>query len=180
MGQVEPGRVLLVENIEQAETIQPDRPDHLAFITQTTLSVDDTAQIVAVLERRFPAISGPKKEDICFATTNRQQAVKAIAPGCDAVMVIGAPNSSNSKRLVEVAARAGCSHAILVQRAADIDWPALADIRRLGVSAGASAPEVLVDEVIEACRERFNVTIEEVAVTRETVTFKLPAVLTEA
>jgi len=180
MGQVEDGRVLLVENIAQAEALQPTQPEQLAYITQTTLSVDDTAQIVATLKRRFPAIEGPKKEDICFATTNRQQAVKAIAPGCDAVMVIGAPNSSNSKRLVEVAARAGCDHAILVQRAAEIDWSALDGIRRLGVSAGASAPEILVDEVIEACRERFEVTLEEVAVTRETVAFKLPAVLTES
>jgi 4-hydroxy-3-methylbut-2-enyl diphosphate reductase len=180
MGQVENGRVLLVENNAQAETIEPSQPEHLAYITQTTLSVDDTAQIVATLKRRFPAIEGPKKEDICFATTNRQQAVKAIAPGCDAVMVIGAPNSSNSKRLVEVAARAGCERAILVQRAEEIDWASLDGIRRLGVSAGASAPEVLVDEVIEACRQRFDVTIEEVAVTRETVAFRLPSVLTEA
>jgi 4-hydroxy-3-methylbut-2-enyl diphosphate reductase len=180
MGQVENGRVLLVENNAQAETIEPSQPKHLAYITQTTLSVDDTAQIVATLKRRFPAIEGPKKEDICFATTNRQQAVKAIAPGCDAVMVIGAPNSSNSKRLVEVAARAGCERAILVQRAEEIDWASLDGIRRLGVSAGASAPEVLVDEVIEACRQRFDVTIEEVAVTRETVAFRLPSVLTEA
>ena len=180
MGQVEDGRVLLVENNAQAETIAPSQPEQLAYITQTTLSVDDTAQIVATLKRRFPAIEGPKKEDICFATTNRQQAVKAIAPGCDAVMVIGAPNSSNSKRLVEVAARAGCARAILVQRAEEIDWASLEGIRRLGVSAGASAPEVLVDEVIEACRQHFDVTIEEVAVTRETVAFRLPSVLTEA
>jgi len=180
MGQVEDGRVLLVENIAQAETIQPAQPDHLAYITQTTLSVDDTAQIVETLRRRFPLIDGPRKEDICFATTNRQAAVKAIAPGCDAVMVIGAPNSSNSKRLVEVAARAGCDRAILVQRAGEIDWTSLEGIRRLGVSAGASAPELLVDEVIEACRERFEVTIEEVRVTEENIIFKLPPILTGA
>ena len=180
MGQVEDGCVLLVENIAQAETIQPAQPDHLAYITQTTLSVDDTAQIVETLRRRFPLIDGPRKEDICFATTNRQAAVKAIAPGCDAVMVIGAPNSSNSKRLVEVAARAGCDRAILVQRAGEIDWTSLEGIRRLGVSAGASAPELLVDEVIEACRERFEVTIEEVRVTEENIIFKLPPILTGA
>lgn len=177
MGQVAEGRVLLVEDAAQAEAVAPDQPGHLAYITQTTLSVDDTARIVAVLRRRFPAIEGPRKEDICYATTNRQQAVKAIAPHCEAVMVIGAPNSSNSKRLVEVAARAGCDAALLVQRAAEIDWTALAGIRRLGVSAGASAPELLVDEVIAACRERFSVTIEEVSVTRETTAFKLPAEL---
>ncbi|OIR07981.1 4-hydroxy-3-methylbut-2-enyl diphosphate reductase [mine drainage metagenome] len=177
MGQVEEGRVLLVETVAQAEQVAPATPAHLAYITQTTLSVDDTISIVAVLKRRFPAIEGPKKDDICFATTNRQQAVKAIAPRCEAVMVIGAPNSSNSKRLVEVAARAGCARAILVQRAAEIDWSLLAGVTRLGVSAGASAPELLVDEVIAACSERFDVTIEEVAVTRETISFKLPAAL---
>ena len=179
IGQID-GTVYLVQTVEDAGVLEVQNPDKLSYITQTTLSVDDTAQIVATLKRRFPAIEGPKKEDICFATTNRQQAVKAIAPGCDAVMVIGAPNSSNSKRLVEVAARAGCERAILVQRAEEIDWASLDGIRRLGVSAGASAPEVLVDEVIEACRQRFDVTIEEVAVTRETVAFRLPSVLTEA
>lgn len=179
MGQVPEGRVLLVENVAQAESVAPASTDHLAYITQTTLSVDDTAQIVAVLKRRFPEIDGPRREDICYATTNRQNAVKAIAPKCEAVLVIGAPNSSNSKRLVEVAARAGCDRAILVQRAADIDWQALAGISRLGVSAGASAPEILVDEVIEACRAHFDVTIEEVAVTQETIAFKLPPQLLE-
>ena len=177
MGQVEDGRVLLVENLAQAETVRPQTPNALAYITQTTLSVDDTVEIVETLRRRFPAIEGPRKDDICFATTNRQQAVKAIAPRCDAVMVIGSPNSSNSKRLVEVAARAGCPTALLVQRAAEIDWASLAGIHHLGISAGASAPETLVDEVIDACRERFAVTIEEVAVTRETIAFKLPAAL---
>jgi 4-hydroxy-3-methylbut-2-enyl diphosphate reductase len=177
MGQVEDGRVLLVENLAQAETVRPQTPNALAYITQTTLSVDDTVEIVETLRRRFPAIEGPRKDDICFATTNRQQAVKAIAPRCDAVMVIGSPNSSNSKRLVEVAARAGCPTALLVQRAAEIDWASLAGIHHLGISAGASAPETLVDEVIDACRERFAVTIEEVAVTQETIAFKLPAAL---
>jgi 4-hydroxy-3-methylbut-2-enyl diphosphate reductase len=179
MGQVPEGCIVLVETLKQAETLAPASPDNLAYITQTTLSVDDTAEIVAVLRRRFPSIGGPRKEDICYATTNRQQAIKAIAPGCDAVMVIGAPNSSNSRRLVEVAASAGCGRAFLVQRAAEIDWTWLDGVNRLGVSAGASAPEILVDEVLEACCERFDVTIEEVSVTRETVTFKLPAELSD-
>jgi 4-hydroxy-3-methylbut-2-enyl diphosphate reductase len=177
MGQVPDGSILLVETIEQAETIAPSLDKSLAYITQTTLSVDDTTEIVAVLRRRFPKIEGPHKEDICYATTNRQQSIKAIAPRCDAVLVIGAPNSSNSRRLVEVASSAGCGRSYLVQRASDIDWTWLDGIDRLGVSAGASAPEVLVDEVLEACRQRFDVTIEEISVTRETVTFKLPAEL---
>lgn len=177
MGQVPDGSILLVETQDQAETVTPRQDQPLAYITQTTLSVDDTAGIVAVLRRRFPNIEGPHKEDICYATTNRQQSIKAIAPRCDAVMVIGAPNSSNSRRLVEVAASSGCQRSYLVQRASEIDWSWLDGINRLGVSAGASAPEVLVDEVLEACRERFDVTIEEISVTRETVTFKLPAEL---
>ncbi len=177
MGQVPEGAVLLVENEAQAETVAPRDPSMVAYITQTTLSVDDAAAITAVLKRRFPDIVGPRREDICYATTNRQTAVKTIAPRCDAVMVIGAPNSSNSKRLVEVAARAGCARSILVQRAADIDWGALGGIARLGITAGASAPEVLVEEVIAAARDRFAVTIEEVKVTDETVSFKLPAQL---
>jgi len=174
MGQVPEGAVLLVEDVADAERIQPADPSRLAYITQTTLSVDDSTAITAVLKRRFPDMVGPRKDDICYATTNRQAAVKTIAPQCDAVMVIGAPNSSNSKRLVEVAARHGCARSILVQRAAEIDWDALGDIRRLGITAGASAPEVLVEEVIAAAAERFAVTIEEVKVTDETVAFKLP------
>ncbi|CAA7613424.1 4-hydroxy-3-methylbut-2-enyl diphosphate reductase [Magnetospirillum sp. UT-4] len=178
MGQVPDGAVLLVETVEDARTVAPADPGRLAYITQTTLSVDDAAAVTEVLKARFPAIVGPRREDICYATTNRQTAVKTIAPTCAAVMVIGAPNSSNSKRLVEVAARAGCPRAILVQRAADIDWGALAGIARLGITAGASAPDVLVEEVIAAARERFAVDIEEVRVTEETVAFKLPAQLT--
>ncbi|MGC2854589.1 4-hydroxy-3-methylbut-2-enyl diphosphate reductase [Novispirillum sp. DQ9] len=174
MGQVPDGAMILIEDAAQAEAVQPDRPDALAYVTQTTLSVDDTAGIVDILRRRFPSIAGPAKEDICYATTNRQQAVKEMAPGCDAVLVIGAPNSSNSKRLVEVAHRAGCDRAVLVQRAAEIDWDALAGIRRLGITAGASAPEVLVEEVIAAARERYAVTLELVTVTEERTTFKLP------
>ena len=177
MGQVPPGAILLVENREQAETVAPDTPEHLAYITQTTLSVDDAADILGVLRRRFPAIEGPRKEDICYATTNRQQAVKSIAARCDALLVIGAPNSSNSKRLVEVARRNGCARAYLVQRAEDLDWVALADVRTLGITAGASAPEVLVEEVLDAARARFAVEVEFVSVTRENMVFKLPAAL---
>ena len=136
--------------------------------------------MISILRRRFPAIHGPKQEDICYATTNRQQAVKAIAANCDAVLVVGAPNSSNSARLVEVALKAGCAQAVLVQRGADVDWQKLQGIARLGVTAGASAPEILVEEVIEACRERFEVTIKEVTVTSEDVQFKLPRELGHA
>lgn len=177
MGQVPEGAVLLVESTADAETVIPRDPAKLAYITQTTLSVDDTMAITEVLRRRFPAMVGPRKDDICYATTNRQMAVKTIAPHCEAVMVIGAPNSSNSKRLVEVAARNGCERAVLVQRAADIDWSALGGVRRLGVTAGASAPEVLVEEVISAARAHFDVLIEEVRVKDETVSFKLPEAL---
>lgn len=177
MGQVPDGTVLLVESAADAEAVAPADPDRVAYITQTTLSVDDTMAITEVLRRRFPAMVGPRKDDICYATTNRQLAVKTIAPACDAVMVIGAPNSSNSKRLVEVAARSGCGRSILVQRAADIDWDGLGGIGRLGVTAGASAPEVLVEEVIAAARQRFAVTIEEIKVKDETVSFKLPEAL---
>ncbi|CDL00091.1 1-hydroxy-2-methyl-2-(E)-butenyl 4-diphosphate reductase, 4Fe-4S protein [Magnetospirillum gryphiswaldense MSR-1 v2] len=174
MGQVPDGAVLLVESVADAEAVNPADPAKLAYITQTTLSVDDTTAIVEALRRRFPDIVGPRKDDICYATTNRQIAVKTIAPHCDAVMVIGAPNSSNSKRLVEVAARSGCAHSILVQRADDIVWDDLGRIARLGITAGASAPEVLVEEVISAARQHFTVIIEEVKVTDETVAFKLP------
>jgi 4-hydroxy-3-methylbut-2-enyl diphosphate reductase len=177
MGQVPDGSMILVETVEQAETVQPTTPDALAYVTQTTLSVDDTARIVEVLKRRFPALQGPKKEDICYATTNRQTAVKALAPRCDALMVIGAPNSSNSKRLVEVAKREGCDRAVLVQRAAEITWSDLDGVKVLGITAGASAPEILVEEVIEAARERFEVTLDHVRVTEETIAFKLPASL---
>jgi 4-hydroxy-3-methylbut-2-enyl diphosphate reductase len=174
MGQLPDGAVSLIETRADAETIAPADPEKLAYITQTTLSVDDTAEIVAVLRERFPAIQGPKREDICYATTNRQQAVKAIAARCDALLVLGAPNSSNSMRLVEVAKGAGCAIAFLVQRAKDIDWHRLDGVTRLGITAGASAPEILVEEVIEAARARYDVTVEEVAVTRESVHFKLP------
>jgi len=177
MGQLPDGAVILVEDAAQAETVAVPDPLNLAYATQTTLSVDDTLGIVAVLRRRFPAIQGPKMEDICYATTNRQAAVKAIAGRCDALVVIGAPNSSNSMRLVEVAANYGCAKSRLVQRAVDMDWAWLGDARRLGITAGASAPELLVDELIEACRARYDVTVEEVRTTEESVVFKLPRVL---
>ncbi len=179
MGQVPEGWIMLVETIEQAETIQPPEPEKLAYVTQTTLSVDDAAAIIAVLRRRFPGIAGPRKEDICYATTNRQQAVRTIAPRCDAVLVIGAPNSSNSRRLVEVASKAGCARATMVQRAADLDWGFFEGVGKLGITAGASAPEVLVEEVLEAIGARFELDVELVSVTQETITFKLPAALTQ-
>lgn len=179
MGQLPEGAVTLIETVADAETLTPEAPDNLAFITQTTLSVDDTAAIVAVLNQRFPKIAGPHKEDICYATTNRQAAVKAIAPDSDAVIVIGAPNSSNSMRLVEVAERAGCPRAFLVQRADDIDWSAFEGVRSVGITAGASAPEILVDEVISAFKTRYSVTVKPVMVSRERVQFKLPRALSE-
>ncbi len=179
MGQLDEGIIVLVESTADAEAVEVDDPDRLAFITQTTLSIDDTAEMVEVLRRRFPKIHGPKKEDICYATTNRQQAVKAIAAKCDAILVVGAPNSSNSQRLVEVALKLGCGTAMLVQRATDIDWTQLEGVRTLGVTAGASAPQVLVEEVIAACRERYDVTMKDVTVTSENVQFKLPRALTE-
>ncbi|WP_316014768.1 4-hydroxy-3-methylbut-2-enyl diphosphate reductase [Roseobacter sp. HKCCA0434] len=180
MGQLPPGEVLLVETPADVATLSPRRPEELAYITQTTLSVDDTAEIVAALTARFPAIVGPHKEDICYATTNRQEAVKEVAPKVDALLVIGAPNSSNSKRLVEVGARAGCGYSQLVQRATDIDWRAIEGISALGITAGASAPEVLIDEVIDAFRDRYDVTVEIVETAKERVEFKVPRILRES
>ncbi|MEA1650185.1 4-hydroxy-3-methylbut-2-enyl diphosphate reductase [Nitrospirillum sp. BR 11164] len=174
MGQLPAGAVLLVESEEDVRTVQVDDPLNLAFVTQTTLSVDDTVQIVAALKARFPAIAGPRKEDICYATTNRQTAVKAIAEKADAILVLGAPNSSNSMRLVEVAAKHGCTNSMLVQRATQIDWSLMDNVKTLGITAGASAPDILVQEVIEACRERYDVQIEEVVTAVENITFKLP------
>ena len=179
MGQLPPGEVLLVETEADVAQLQVRDGSRLAFITQTTLSVDDTAGIVAALQARFPAILAPAHEDICYATTNRQAAVKAIAPMIDALLVIGAPNSSNSMRLVEVGRAAGCAYAQLVQRAVDIDWRALEGTRALGLTAGASAPEVLVNEVIDAFRNRFSVTVELVETAQEHVEFKVPRVLRE-
>ncbi len=179
MGQLPPGEVLLVETVEDVAHLSVRDPARLAFVTQTTLSVDDTAAVVAALRARFPAIEGPAREDICYATTNRQAAVKAIAPKIDALLVIGAPNSSNSRRLVEVGRAAGCGHAQLVQRAADIDWRALEGARAIGLTAGASAPEVLVDEVIAAFAARFELSRETVETAVERVEFKVPRVLRE-
>ena len=179
MGQLPPGEVILVETPEDVATITPRDPQKLAFITQTTLSVDDTADIVAALQSRFPAIVGPHKEDICYATTNRQEAVKAMAAKTAAMLVIGAPNSSNSKRLVEVGAKAGCDYAQLVQRATEIDWRALEGINSIGITAGASAPEVLINEVIDAFRDRYDVTVEMVETAVENVEFKVPRILRE-
>ncbi|VVT02283.1 1-hydroxy-2-methyl-2-(E)-butenyl 4-diphosphate reductase, 4Fe-4S protein [Roseovarius sp. EC-HK134] len=177
MGQLPDGEVLLVETPADVATLDVRDPDRLAFVTQTTLSVDDTAEVVAALQARFPAIVGPHKEDICYATTNRQEAVKAMAEKAEAMLVVGAPNSSNSKRLVEVGARAGCAYSQLVQRATDIDWRALGGIRSIGITAGASAPEVLVNEVIDAFRARYDVTVEQVETAQENVEFKVPRVL---
>jgi 4-hydroxy-3-methylbut-2-enyl diphosphate reductase len=179
MGQLPEGEVLLVETAEDVAGLQVRDPAKLAFITQTTLSVDDTAGIVTALQARFPAIIGPHKEDICYATTNRQAAVKAVAPRIDALLVIGAPNSSNSKRLVEVGRAAGCGYSQLIQRAAEIDWRALEGIRAVGVTAGASAPEVLVNEVLDAFRARFDTTVEMVETAQEDIEFKVPRILRE-
>ena len=179
MGQLPEGDVLLVETVDDVGTVQVRDPAQLAFVTQTTLSVDDTKDIVEALQIRFPGIKGPHKEDICYATTNRQEAVKEMAKHAEAMLVVGAPNSSNSKRLVEVGARAGCSYAQLVQRASDIDWRALDGVTRLGITAGASAPEVLVNEVIDAMRDRYDVTVEQIETAQENVHFKVPRVLRE-
>jgi 4-hydroxy-3-methylbut-2-enyl diphosphate reductase len=177
MGQLPAGEVLLVETVEDVARLQVRDPAKLAYITQTTLSVDDTAEIAAALRARFPLIQVPAHDDICYATTNRQAAVKAMSPRIDALLVIGAPNSSNSKRLVEVGRAAGCAYAMLVQRAADIDWRALQGIRAVGVTAGASAPEVLVNEVIDAFRARYDVAVEQVETAVENVEFKVPRIL---
>ncbi|MFD2204336.1 4-hydroxy-3-methylbut-2-enyl diphosphate reductase [Kiloniella antarctica] len=177
MGQIDEGSIVLVETEQDAEQLEVSDPDNLAYVTQTTLSVDDTASIVKVLMRRFPNMSEPKKEDICYATTNRQEAVKAIAKRCEALLVIGAPNSSNSKRLVEVAFKQGCDKSALVQRAVDIKWEQLVGVKTLGITAGASAPEVLVEEVIEACKDHFDVTIEEINIRDENVVFRVPKAL---
>ncbi len=174
MGQLPAEAIGLVETLADAEQFTPRDPEQLAFVTQTTLSIDDTSAIVAVLRRRFPKIAGPHKEDICYATTNRQAAVKRVAPDVDAMIVVGSPNSSNSVRLVEVAQRAGCARSMLVERASEIEWPRFAGIRRLGVTAGASAPETLVDEIIEAFAQRFDIKVAASGTQRESIVFNLP------
>ncbi len=179
MGQLPGDTITLIETVEDVASFAPKNPDNVAFVTQTTLSVDDTADIVTALQTRFPGISSPHKEDICYATTNRQEAVKSFAPGTDLVLVIGATTSSNSVRLVEVAKRAGAARAELVASAENINWAWFEGVSILGLTAGASAPEDLVQGVINACSERFDVSVEKVETARETVTFKLPRILSE-
>ena len=174
MGQLPPSAITLIETVEDAERLSVRNAQKLAYVTQTTLSVDDTKDVIAVLQRRFPAIKGPTREDICYATTNRQEAVKSIAQRIDALIVVGAPNSSNSKRLVEVGEKNGCPQGHLVQRAADLNWNTLKNLKVIGLSAGASAPEILVDEIIDAFRTRYDVTVEKVTLREENVSFKLP------
>jgi 4-hydroxy-3-methylbut-2-enyl diphosphate reductase len=170
------GSVILVETVEQAESLEVEDPDNLAHATQTTLSVRETEDVLAVLQRRFPTIVGPKREDICYATTNRQRAVEALAPKADLTLIIGATNSSNSVRLVEVAKTAGCPRASLVQCAETMDWALMDGVATVAVSAGASAPETLVQGLIRACTERYSVTVEEIEVVKEDVAFKTPPI----
>ena len=180
MGQLPEGGVLLVESTKDVENLIVRDPSKLAYVTQTTLSIDDTAEVVEALKTRFPTIVGPHKEDICYATSNRQAAVKEIAPEVDALLVIGAPNSSNSQRLVEVAKKAGCENSQMVQRAAEINWNSLRNIKSVGITAGASAPEILVNEVVDALKERFEVKTHLVETATESVNFKVPRILREA
>jgi len=177
IGQLPEGAITLVQSVAEAMAFVPRDAGKLAFLTQTTLSVDDTAEIVAALKARFPHIHGPHREDICYATTNRQEVVKKVAPMVEAMVVVGSPNSSNTQRLKEVAERAGCARAALVQRAAEIDWALFGDLQTLGVTAGASAPEVLVEEVIGAFDQRYTVTVETVTTADEDMFFPLPRVL---
>ena len=179
MGQLPEGEVLLVEDELDVQDLEVRDPQNLAYVTQTTLSIDDTFSVVQALQKKFPSIQGPHKEDICYATTNRQLAVKEIAKKIDALLVVGAPNSSNSKRLVEVGKRAGCNYSQLVQRADEIDFRALKGIETLGITAGASAPEVLINEVIDSFRENHHVDVEIVETAVENVNFKVPRVLRE-
>ena len=180
LGQLPANAATLIETLEDARRFQPRDPARLAYITQTTLSVDDTAAIVAVLRERFPAVVGPRKEDICYATTNRQAAVKAIAGRCDALIVIGSPNSSNSQRLVEVAQRAGCPRAQLLPSVSDLVWSDFTGVRTLGVTAGASAPELLVSQVVDAFRAHFDVLVEDVVTRQERIGFSIPRELRDA
>ncbi len=177
MGQLPAGTITLVESEADARALQPADTGNLAYVTQTTLSVDDTAAIVAILRERFPGMAEPHKEDICYATTNRQEAVKSVAPQVDALIVVGAPNSSNSQRLRETAERAGCAKAALVQRAQDLDWETFSGLSSLGITAGASAPEILVEEIIDAFAERYEVQVETVMASEENVFFPLPRAL---
>jgi len=180
MGQLPQGAISLVETVEDARIFEPRDPNNLAWITQTTLSIDDTSEIVAVLKARFPSIAGPHKDDICYATTNRQEAVKRVAPIVDRMIVVGAPNSSNSQRLVEVAERAGCPKAVLIQRASEIDWSVFEGVTTIGVTAGASAPEIIVEEVLDAFAVRFDMNVELVRTAEESIVFSLPRQLRDA
>jgi len=177
LGQLPPGSVTLIETAEDAKTFTPTDPDNLAFVTQTTLSIGDTAEIVGLLRQRFPNINGPHKEDICYATTNRQLAVKKVASAVDALIVVGAPNSSNSQRLREVAEREGCPIAVLTQRASDIDWTRFGNLTSLGITAGASAPEVIVEEIMDAFAERYTLHVETVSAAEEHEFFPVPRAL---
>jgi 4-hydroxy-3-methylbut-2-enyl diphosphate reductase len=179
MGQLPPGSITLVETPEDVDRFEPKDAGNLAYLTQTTLSVQDTLAMVERLKGRFPDIVGPHKEDICYATTNRQEAVRRVAPIVDAMVVVGAPNSSNSQRLKEVAEKSGCAFAVLVQRAADIDWKKFESVSRLGVTAGASAPEVLVEEVLDAFAQRYALSVETVSAATEDMFFPLPRPLRE-
>ena len=179
MGQLPAGEVLLVETVSDVQKIEPRDEKLLAFITQTTLSVDDTIEIITALKKRFPNIIGPHKEDICYATTNRQTAVKVMSTKTKTMLVIGAPNSSNSNRLVEVGLKAGCSYACLIQRATEIDWVALKDVSSIGLTAGASAPDELINEVIAALKDRYDITVELVETAIENIEFKVPKILRE-
>lgn len=177
MGQLPPGEVILVETIDDVDQIKPKNDSSLAYITQTTLSIDDTSNIISALKKKFPKIVGPNKEDICYATTNRQTAVKVMASKTKNLLVIGAPNSSNSNRLVEVGLKAGCSYANLIERASGIDWEELKNISSIGLTAGASAPDELIDEVIQAFKNRFDVTVELIETAVENIEFKVPKIL---
>jgi 4-hydroxy-3-methylbut-2-en-1-yl diphosphate reductase len=180
MGQLPEGAITLIETVDDVAALKVRDAGKLAYVTQTTLSVDDTRDIIVALQQRFPAIRGPLREDICYATTNRQEAVKSIAGRIDLLLVVGAPNSSNSKRLVEVGEKNGCARALLVQRASDLNWAELAGLRTIGVTAGASAPEILVNEIVDAFRSTYDVTVENVVLREENVSFKLPRELRDA
>ena len=180
MGQLPDGAITLIETVADVENLVVRDAFKLAYVTQTTLSIDDTRDVIIALQKRFPDIRGPLREDICYATTNRQEAVKSIARRIDLLLVVGAPNSSNSKRLVEVGEKNGCARALLVQRATDLDWTELKSLRTIGITAGASAPEILVNEIVDAFRQHYEVTVEKVVLREENVSFKLPRELRDA
>lgn len=178
MGQLSNGAIHLVESPEDVEKLELKNTDNVAYITQTTLSLDDTSEVINALKNKFPSIKDPRKEDICYATTNRQNAVKELAKKVDLVLIIGAPNSSNSRRLVEVAQKNGC-RSVLIQRASEIDWDIFEDVKNVGISAGASAPKILVEEVMQAVKVRFKTNVENILTIEENVTFKVPAILSK-